>query len=309
MFERFKEIFNYKFEPKDEPMLIEDIQLYMCSNQPRIADFWVRMRNRCFIFSTNHYREECPRPRLDTLSHYLDRISSQLSDSVSFGAEILPLKHYYGYEEPTEPAWQSAAPVRAKGLLFDAKMLYHLLHFQLNSDVRMLIQIAKDRSENLPFQIPEIRQQEREQRVSSATTWTATSLARRSLCHAAAVLVLHQQNKELDIRTLDPIAYVALATAALVVWAYCTFGGESAPDPSVALFAELTKLCGGCEKGREAWIDMGAGIPTQIGGVRLCESNTLLLVGRFRAFIPDDWELADSIAPGIFNAADRRPEV
>jgi len=230
---------------------------------------------------------------------------------VSFGAELLPLKHYYGYEEPTEPGWENAALARAKDLLFDAKILYHLLHFQLNSDVRMFTQIAKDRSETLPFQVPEIRQQEREQRVRSATTWATTSLARRSLCHAAEVLVLHQQNKELDTRTLDPIAHVALATAALVVWAYCTFAGEGAPDPSVTLFAELTKWCGGCVKykGREAWINMGAGIPIQVGGVKLCECNTLLLVRQFRAFIPKGWDLVDLIAPGIFNAADGIAEI
>ena len=309
MSDRIKEIFDGKIEPKDEPLLLEDIQLFMCSNQPKIADFWERMRNCCFTFSPTSFRDECPRPRLDALKLYLDRISCQLSNPVNLETEILPLKYYYGYEDKDEPGWQDAALARAKGLLFDAKMLYHLLNIQLNSDVRMLTQIAKDRFVDIRMQLPSSREQERENRGSSARTWTTTSLARRSLIHAAEVLVLHQQNKDFDTRTLDPIAYVALATAALAMWAYCMFSGDGGPDPSQALFAELTKWCGGNEKGRDAWIGVGVGIPLDIAGVRLCESNASLLVGRFREFIPEGWELADSIAPGIFRGVDRRAEV
>lgn len=306
MSDRIKDVYQgTTVEPKDEPMLVEDILLYMCSNQSKVAGFWIKIRSCSFNFGMKSYKAECPRPRLDALKHRLNLISCRLSisNTVDLGAnDPLPLKHYYGYEEPTEPGWQDAAVYRVKSLVIDAVMLYHLLHIQLNADIRMFTQIAKDRSETVPFPLPEKRQREREQRVDSAKTWAGTSLARRTLCHSTEILVLHQNNTEWEIQTLDPIAYVALATAALVVWAYCIF--SETLDPTVTVFAELTKWCGANEKERGAFIGMGAGMPVQIDGVRLYACNAVLLAEKFRSLLPEGWEVAESIGPGILVQAE-----
>lgn len=311
MFNRIKDFHNWKIEPKDKPLLIEDITLFMCSMVPRIAEFWDKMRNCSFVYSLESFKANCPRHRLDALKLLLGSISCQLSRPTSPECEILPVRHYYGYEDPAEPGWQDAARARAKGLMFDAKMLYHCLNIQLNADIRMLAQLAKDGTANTNMRLPEPEQEERESRAKLVTTWTTTSLARRSLLHAAEVLVLHrEQNKGFDTRAMDPIAFVALATGALTIWAYCMFSGDGDIDAGTepagkekekeTLFAELTNWCGKKRGlGGEAWIGVGVGIPLDIGGVRLCEGNAALLVGRFWEFIPDGWELAESIAPGI----------
>ncbi|TVY14195.1 Krueppel-like factor 11 [Lachnellula arida] len=231
-----KDLHNWKIESKDRPLLIEDITLFMCSMEPKIAEFWDKMRNCSFVYSVEGFKANCPRHRLDALKLLLDRISCQLTRPTSLECEILPLRHYYGYEDPTEPGWQDAARARVKGLLFDAKMLYHCLNIQLNADIRMLAQLAKDGTattntqRHLPESDPE--QQERESRAKLVKPWTTTSLARRSLLHAAEVLVLHEQNKEFDTRTMDPIAFVALAAGALAIWAYCMFSGDVDAGPA-----------------------------------------------------------------------------
>jgi hypothetical protein len=175
---------------------------------------------------------------------------------------------------------------------------------QLSTDIQLFSKIAKDRNIPLGMQLPEARRQEREQRVSSATTWATTCLARRALYHAAEVLVLHRENKEIEPRTMDPIALVALVNAAQIVMAYCMFSGAKAPDvsdPPNSFHTELTEWCNGNpNKGaREIWINMAVGLPVEIERVRLCSANVGYFAARFRAFIPEGWELADIIAPGI----------
>ncbi|TVY29108.1 hypothetical protein LHYA1_G002464 [Lachnellula hyalina] len=266
MRDRIKDIYDWNIEAKDKPLLIEDIILCMCSMEPRIAEFWDKMRDCSFVYSLESFKTECPRHRLEALKLFLDRISCQLSRPVSLECEILPLRYYYGYEDAAEPGSQDAALARAKGLLFDAKMLYHCLCIQLNTDIRMLAQLAKDGSANSLMQLPEPQQQERENRGKSVTTWTTTSLARQSLLHATEILVLHQQNKDFDTRIMDPIVYVALAAGALAVWAYCMFSGDAGRSEGEKLFAELTNWCGRKRNGRDAWVGVGVGIPLDIGG-------------------------------------------
>ncbi|TVY78284.1 Krueppel-like factor [Lachnellula suecica] len=289
--------------PTDEPTLIEDIQLYLCAIQPRIMLFWNKMRYNSYSENKPSMYSECPMPRLRALKQKLDRISAQLSHNLLEDGP-LPLLHYYGYEKPIDVDFQSAPSARAKALLFDAQIMYHLLIMQLDCDIGMLTQIAKDRTSILSIPLPEKHRQQREARASKVATWTETTLARTALCHAAEILVLHEHNHDFDIRTLDPISHVAVTTAALVVWAYCTFSEAGAEQPS-SFFAELTKWCGGDDKGREAWIQIGAGCPVKLGGVRLRECNVALLMSRFRAFIPEEWELANSMAPGVFKGVER----
>jgi hypothetical protein len=305
MWTRIRDVEQGTEIPTDEPMLIEDIQLFMCVIQPRVGHFWNRMRSSCFN-DPAILRAECPRPRLEALKRQLDLVSLQLKSPSDPGTtETLPSTHYHGYEEPTVPGFDKIVSGRMKDLLFDALMLSHLLQIQLSTDIQLFSQISKDRNVPLGMQIPEARRQEREQRVCSATTWTTTCLARRALYHAAEVLVLHRDNREIERRMMDPIAIVALVHAALVVMAYCIFSGAKAPDesePPSPFHTELTEWCNGNSpnKGaREMWINMAVGLPVEIERVRLCSANVGYFKARFRAFIPEVWELADTIAPGL----------
>jgi len=307
MWTRIKDIEKGVEVPADEPMLIEDIQFFMCVIQPKVAHFWNKMRSSCLTEDSAALRAQCPRPRLETLKRQLDQISHQLKSPPDPGApEALPSIHYHGYEDPSEPGFDTIVSRRMKDLVFDALMLSHLIQMQLSTDIPLFSQIAKDRNVPLGMQLPEARRQEREQRVCSATTWTTTSLARRALYHAAEVLVLHRQNEEIDARLMDPITLVAVVNAALIVWAYCTFSGAKAPDDMnrrSPFTTELTEWCNGNspDKGsREMWINVGTGLPIEIEGVRLCDCNAGFFTARFRAFIPEGWELADTIAPGIW---------
>lgn len=303
---------------REYPVLIEDIQLYICAIQPSI---WK-------VSGHGDYSSDCEisivlqkdtlRRRLESLKERLDQITNQNSHNVQFGQEqCLPYRHYFGYEDQSHPGWKNIVTARVKDLLFDTFILYNIFSLHLYAEIGILNRLAKDQSLDPLRKVSARHCHAREQRQLYIQKWVEAPTARQALCHAVAILHAHQnlnpdlqQNRVIDKYTLDPMAYAALAVGALVVWAYSTFNklgceacflGSRSNAFHVVELTNWTNSTPQLEKEKETWLEMGAATPVQLHGIELCKCNTDLLTNLFRIYLPPDWELANVIAPGLFD--------
>jgi len=302
---------------REYPILIEDIQHYICAIQPsiwKLSDHG-EYSNDCEISIV--LQKDTLRRRLEILKDRLDRIASQSSDNLQFtDDQCLPYRYYFGFEDQSLPGWQNSVRARVKDLLFDTFILYNLFSLHLYAEIGTFTKIAKDQSLNPLQEASQRHGQLREQRQLHVRSWIGTPTARQALCHAVAILHAHQnsdpnlqETQNTKNHTLEPMAYAALAVGALVVWTYTTFnnlrcetcflGSRSNVFHAVELTSWNT-ACPQAAKEKETWIDMGSAIPVQLHGIELCRCNADLLTNLFRIYLPADWELANVIAPGLF---------
>lgn len=306
----------------DYPMLIEDVQLCMCDLQSSLWKLFQPAGTPKDCDITVILQKDSLRRRLDALKSKLHRMANQNSGNFEFGDEpVLPLRQYYGYEDHSSPDWKEIVSARVKSLHFDAMMLSHLFSLHLHADIGMLHQLAKCQGLTPIEELSERHGRAREQRQISTRSWASSSVARQALCQAVEVLVQHQTIHRdinripgLDKNTMDPIAYMAVSVAALVLWGYCMYGTCScegcAPTLSPgALFdgmhvIELTNWCNSNDRHqrslKEMWIEMGGATRVQLQGMQLCSCTMSFLIAPFQACIPEGWEVAHQIAPDIF---------
>ena len=296
-------------------MLVEDIQLGICAMRSRIWQLLERTRDDPASEVSNAIERDSLKRRLDAWKHWLLQIPIQQTDQLDFSQEQhLAMRYYYGIEDHSQPGWQLIVFDRPKNLIFDTLTLYHLLNLHLYAEIRELTQLAKDKLRVQPTSaLGEKFRNAAERREDSTRIWAESASVRRALCHATDILVSYNSISGLENNQVDPIAYVALSVSALVIWGYCMFGGKGCPAcisegqilPFIgAPVIELTKWSGSrssqiFEKDKETWIEMG-GCRGAVTGLLLCRCNIDLLVARFRTCIRDGWNVADSIAPGIF---------
>jgi hypothetical protein len=303
-------------------MLIEDVQLCICAIQ---SDMWKLFHpagtpKDCEIDVV--LQKDTLRRRLNALKIKLDRMANQHTGNFDFGDEpYLPLRSYYGYEDHSLPGWKEIVSARVKSLHFDALMLSHLFNLHLHADTGMLTQVGKDQYLTIIQEQSERHCRAREQRIISTRSWAHTSTARQAVCYAVDVLIQHQTVSRdinhilgLDKNTMDPIAYIAVSIAALVLWAYSVFGPYSCDNCTSSLSSatlvhglhavELTRLGNPSDPQqhdeRETWINIGGGTRIQLQGVQICVCNVDFVVGQFQSHLPSGWDVADKIAPHIF---------
>ncbi|KAL2062760.1 hypothetical protein VTL71DRAFT_5832 [Oculimacula yallundae] len=307
----WKMITQSSLEPvpgSDQQLLIEDIQTCICAMQPAI---WKTCVANEPAF-TAVVQKDTLRRQLDNLKARLNNVFSQPPGEVEFGHEkFLPLRCYFGYEDPSLPGWQNIVVARVKSLIFDTMMLYHLSSLQIFAEIRKITNLAKDRRLGEVEGASTIHSQARELRILEMRAWGSTPTARWCLCHAVDILVAHQNIAHEDgqlgltMKTLDPIAHVALCTAALVVWVYSFLNvqGCEVCTPGAGQFIEL-KLWSTpgaiYEREKELWIENGDGYRVQLQGIQMCSCNVEYLMAIFQECLPDSWAAADSMAPGIF---------
>ncbi|KAH7388956.1 hypothetical protein BKA64DRAFT_645427 [Cadophora sp. MPI-SDFR-AT-0126] len=306
----YKMITDSALEPVagiEQPMLIEDVQTCICAMQTAI---WKACMSECPV--TLGLQQDSLRRQLDNLKARLNNMFSQFPENGEFGIEKhLPIRYYFGYEDTSQPGWQNIVIARVKSLLFDTKMLYHLFSLQIFAEIRNITNLAKDRRLGPIEEASSIHHQARKQRQAEIKAWGLRPSARWCLCHAVDILVAHQNiahhdaSLGLSIRTLDPVAHLAACVAAMVVWAYCILDiqGCEVCTPGSATFIELTRwsVPGAMyEKEKEAWIGDGNGYRIQLQGIQLCSCNAEYLMTLYQGCLPEDWSVADCIAPGIF---------
>ncbi|TVY43912.1 hypothetical protein LOCC1_G003520 [Lachnellula occidentalis] len=302
-----------------QPLLIEDINLCLCAMQSKI---WNHVQSNSKQKTNNAAtcpEKESPSKDMERLKSRLDEILAQepLPSDPNFGHEkLLPYRYYYGIEDHTQAGWQELVISRVKDLLSDTQMLFLLLDLHLSTDIPNLVQAARDQTPSAIEEESAIFQRAREQRRLDVRGWTSVPAARSAICRAIDILVTYQNfdsssslNTRLT-RNLDPICHIALCTSALVVWAYCQFHNDhdqtchrQVPDPTAG--SELTACSSDSVVGmaweKDAWIETGGDLQRPlIHGVQICRCNISVLIGMFRACIPEGWGLVHVIAPGVF---------
>ncbi|KAF4625960.1 hypothetical protein G7Y89_g12199 [Cudoniella acicularis] len=298
----------------EDLLLMEDVQLCLCSFTWDIWRLSESSRNKNLTDDGTAHLQDPLQRRLDALQVRLEQMGSQYSNySLQKQNQDLdhPLRFYYGYEDYLNPNDESIVLLRANSLIFDALIFKQLLDLHLHADVRTLQQLAKDQGQMGVPGLSLEHQRERQQSMESTANWTNMAAARRSLCNATEILMLHQHlgiATTTSKRTLDPISEVAIATAALIIWAYCKFGKHCCPvccafiNEPLSIAAELTKWCKPFQGDKEKyiWIEVARDCPVEIEGTRFCRCNVDALVAKFQVYIKEDWKLVDTIAPGVF---------
>merc|ERR1711964_257425 len=98
-------------------------------------------------------------------------------------------------------------------------------------------------------------------------------------------------------RSLGFCKYSDLGCESCVPWAMPVAELTKWSTPAGEKFAEE----------RQAWIKMGEEstvVRSQIQGVTLCGCNIEVVIALFQALTPDEWALADNIAPWIFKRSE-----
>lgn len=287
--------------PADGIMLTEDIQLGLCSLQSSIWHLSDQLRRN--LDTNTAMQRSHLRAQLESWKRLLLRLPFSQSDPINFTQkQHMAMRFYYGFEDHSEPGWQSTVFARPKDLFFDALMHYHLLSIHLYADIRILRQLTQDTSQgDLLTVYGSPYEKEKLTRESGTVGWTQTKYARRALYHSAAVLALYNDLSELENKMVDPIAFVALSASALVVWAYCTFGdvgcdicrGETrvyrgVNDVELMKWAE-TRDDDMLAKDRETWIEGGGGRLT-LDGTEVCRCHMEQLISKFQSCLPEGWQ-------------------
>ncbi|KAF7944902.1 uncharacterized protein EAE97_005535 [Botrytis byssoidea] len=284
---------------QEQPMLIEDIHLFLCAIQ---SDIWKYSQNTFFqtdCRSNSVLRKDMLRRRLDRLKSRLDQIIGQVISYSKYNLqhnEPLIFRYYYGSEDHSLPSCHDAVTTRVKSMLFDAVMLHSLLSMHLSVNVNKLIQIARDQRLSTVEEFSEAHRLAREQRRTSMNGWASTTAVRFALCQSVDVLVAQRNlgngsGTPANVQASDPIRYAALCVSALTVWTFCKFcdRGCEICVPGANPVVDLTtwSMPGSLfEKEKQAWIEMGDQglmVRLQIQGIQLCGCNTASLIDLFQA--------------------------
>lgn len=280
-------------------LLWEDIQLCLCSMQSKLWRLHTIARNASAetVIDTNACK--------DVLKRQLGHLKLQIDQMALCPG--LPF-HYYGFEDHTSPESKSIIDARSETLRFDTIILYHLLSIHLYGDINGLTHVAKEFSLDLTKYTAHQQSSIGDRRCAKANM-LATPEFRRSLCHAVDILSEFQllaTKPAAQKIGIDPIAYVALSTALLIVWSHVSFGLYSCTDCAVGLafqYPETTLELGASGQSpcvKEEWIEQGHFMKVEIYGLEICSHHMVPLLAKFKAFLPaDGWELSESIAPGV----------
>lgn len=206
---------------------------------------------------------------------------------------------YHGNEDYNEADWTTIIERRPQTIFFDTLMLYHLQGIHVNANIQSLTKCARALKEQTAD--PSIHAAE--DLDLPIRSWVAREEARRAVGHAASLLRYHQcSHFNFTPWTADPIAHAAMATSALVIWAYikyadqiCSACGLVAPK---ALSMPMVELTDWNPDPIKTWISEGGA--ASICAFELCLCNVEELVDACRKCLPlgnRAWKHAGTIAP------------
>lgn len=210
------------------------------------------------------------------------------------------LLHAYSARElPTDPKWRDRVEARVRDRLLAARMLYHLLHLHLRADVQAMRDVSAasppGSDQDPPAWHPKALQ---------VHQWAASSDSRAALLHALLVWATYQDVAP-RADPADPIVYMALSAAAMVLWTWainavpaCVCGpgvlrvdaAEGSPDV-------------------DDWILGGTGA-LALGGVPVCRCNVASWLTGFAEALArggERWELGSIAANNCLSRLDFPP--
>jgi hypothetical protein len=280
-------------ESASELSLPEDIQLYMCAMYPEVwkcAELLYKNKEDNTLIE----EQEQVRDRLDLWKRKLNGIQTpQLNDGTSDlenYTNSVPLRFYYGVEDPTTPNLGNIALNRLKTIHAETVTLYHLLNIHLHSPIRTL---RNSISPTPPPQAPVPENARGQRQESHIRQWANTPSARRAAWHSICLLSTHK-SASASSSTSSPapraIPPFAISTAASVVRGYCsrnthgcTLCCASLLGPVSTVDLDVIVLDGADGGGAGSW-DLEwwfrYGGRAAVAGLCLCRCNEALLLAR-----------------------------
>jgi hypothetical protein len=292
--------------PAKSLLLFEDIHLALCGLLPAVWNHAQIVRRSTEAGRSTHNSTTSLAWQLEAWKADVERLQHQCFQTFhGAGMGDFPFKAYIGDFDDSPPRAKAAAMINVKCLASDCMMIYHLQSLQLYSDTRTINAVAKaqvspivtDREPTMRPRLQKIHNQ--------LSVWTKSPESRKALLHALAVLVDCEaalESNSPQTQSIDPTAYLAISTSALVVWAWLLFSeaacscvpslnhiniGVDPPDLQNISIARL-----------ETWVQADG--TAAVNNIPLCRCVAEGWMARFNALLPlgkRRWALCDEVAP------------
>ncbi|KAM0382387.1 hypothetical protein ACHAPY_004379 [Fusarium culmorum] len=292
--------------PAKSLLLLEDVHLALCGLSPAIWNHAQIVRRSAEAGRSTHNSTASLGWQLESWKADVERIQHQCFQTFhGAGMGDFPFKAYIGDFDDKPSRAKAAAMVHIKCLASDCIMIYHLQGLQLYSDTRTINAVAKAHtSPILTDREPTVRPWLQKLH-SQLSLWTKSPESRKALLHALAVLLDCEaalESNSPQTQSIDPTAYLAISTSALVVWAWTLFSeavcmcvsslnhiniGVDPPDLQNTNTARL-----------ETWIQADG--TAAVNNIPLCRCVVNGWTARFNALLPlgkRRWGLCDEVAP------------
>lgn len=292
--------------PAKSLLLFEDIHLALCGLLPAIWNHAQIVRRSAEAGRSTHNSTSSLAWQLEAWKADVERLRHQCYQTYhGAGMGEFPFKAYIGDFDNEPPRAKAAAMVNVKCLASDSMMTYHLQALQLYADTKTINAVAKAQTSSiLTDREPAVRP--RLQKLHNQLhLWKKSPESRRALLHALAVLLDCEaalESNSPQTQSIDPIAYLAISTSALVVWAWLLFG-----EPACSCVPSLNHINIGVDPPDlqnisiarlETWIQADG--TAAVSNIPLCTCMTGGWMARFNALLPlgrRRWGLCDEVAP------------
>ncbi|ESU17143.1 hypothetical protein FGSG_10429 [Fusarium graminearum PH-1] len=292
--------------PAKSLLLLEDVHLALCGLSPAIWNHAQIVRRSAEAGRSTHNSTASLGWQLEAWKADVERIQHQCFQTFhGAGMGDFPFKAYIGDFDDKPPRAKAAAMVHVKCLASDCIMIYHLQSLQLYSDTRMINSVAKAHtSPILTDREPTVRPWLQKLH-SQLSLWTKSPESRKAVLHALAVLLDCEaalESNSPQTQSIDPTAYLAISTSALVVWAWTLFSeGVCMCVPSlnhINIGVDPPDLQNTNTARLETWIQADG--TAAVNNIPLCRCVINGWTARFNALLPlgkRRWGLCDEVAP------------
>ena len=283
-------------------ILFEDAILGLCGTYQRVRR-WVQnqalspARNDVLASQGNALILE-----LENWKSYLDGTSRLWAAPQENAAAISHLSRAYTIDEDKNvPGWEQSVLARISVYFLNATMLYHLAALYLSADISNVILFSTG-FRNLAGTSAAPKESAK---AIKLVRWASTQEGRRAVTHSILTLKTYENGLEAiadPSRSMDPIAHVALSTAALICRTWFTVGAMACE--CLALDIPDVDLNDTHEK--DQWILEGG--PIRVDGSPLCSCEQEVWVARFTSALSTAearWAKASAVKL-FLQAKDRR---
>ena len=269
------------------PLLPDDVALGLCG---AYRDIWTWSR----ISRTGNIRSvdaDAVHELVESWKLRLDDMANLWSEPQAREHEInLLLRAYQGEEDDRNPGWEKSVLTRLCSICLNTTMLYHLLAINLSAETRCLntAVLGSWSLEGRPAATlgPSDR--------TRLEQWALEPRARNSVIHSLCVLKACENTFTIENigHAVDPIANVALCTAAIVTKAWLSAG------PSCCCTLEgMQSLEINDTSAKDRWVRIGGAV--LVDNVALCICSMGPWMARFVSALMQggqQWEMSGSIA-------------
>ncbi|KAF5021797.1 hypothetical protein F66182_6172 [Fusarium sp. NRRL 66182] len=219
---KLSEVIANPSTPAKSLLLFEDFHLALCGLYPAIWNHTQIVRRSTEAGRPPHNSISSLAWQLETWKADVDRLNHQCFRSAETGA--YPFIAYIGDYDDEPARAKAAALANIKCLTSECLMTYHLQGLQLYADTRIMNMMAL--ASTLPMEHETRACMRVQKHHAQMAAWALSIEGRRALIHAMSVLLECEANLEANepqTQSIDPIAYLAISTSALVVWAWLIF--------------------------------------------------------------------------------------